>query len=408
MKPSAAAEPKRLTVLGATGSIGRSTFEVVEAAGGAYAIEAVTARGNAEELARLSRRHGAKLAVVAEAEAYAALKAALSGSGIEAAAGPRALEEAAARPADLVVAAMVGAAGLRPTLAAVHAGRAVALANKECLVSAGGVFMAAVRQRGVPLLPVDSEHNAIFQALDGSNRDAVERIAITASGGPFREWPVERIASATAADALKHPNWSMGAKVTIDSATMMNKGLEVIEAHHLFGFPAAAIEVLVHPQSVVHGIVHYADGSMIAQMAAPDMRTPIAYCLAWPRRGPSPSRRVDLARLGALTFAAPDLERFPALTIARQALAEGDRATNMMNAANEVAVAAFLDGKIGFGDIARIAGAAVEAAIRAPGGGTIAGVDEAEMLDRQGRRVASEFIAGQSAATHGRQEKVSP
>lgn len=406
----ARAEPRqrRVTILGATGSIGRSTLEVIAASAGAYAVEAVTAHRNSQELARLARLHSARLAVVAEPQAYAGLKAALAGSGIEAAAGPAAIEEAAARPADMVVAAMVGAAGLRPTLAAVKAGRTVALANKECLVSAGRLFMEAVRAHGARLLPVDSEHNALFQAIDANNRAAVERIAITASGGPFRDWPVSRMALARPADALKHPNWSMGAKVTIDSATMMNKGLEIVEAHHLFGFAPEAIEVLVHPQSVVHGIAYYCDGSMIAQLAAPDMRTPIAHCLAWPGRAPSPSRRVDLAAIGSLSFSAPDLDRFPALAIARQALAEGERATNMMNAANEVAVAAFLEGRIAFTDIAAVAAHTVDQGNRFGKGG-LGSVEEAETLDREGRRLASEFVAARNVGTpRAQEESVSP
>jgi len=392
--PQTARGPKRITLLGATGSIGRSTIDVVMEQRGRFSIETVAANSNAAKLAEIARTVGARLAVVADPGGYAVLKAELSGTGIVAEAGPAAVEAAAAAPADLVVAAIVGAAGLAPTLAAIRAGRDVALANKESLVSAGSLFIRWAREAGVHVLPVDSEHNAVFQTLEQRNAAEIEKIVLTASGGPFRDrnkWPLSALATARPADALKHPNWSMGPKVSIDSATMMNKGLEVIEAHHLFSVPPERLEVLVHAQSVVHGIVAYSDGSMIAQLSTPDMRVPIAYCLDWPDRQPTRANRLDLAALGALTFEKPDLERFPALRIARAALDLGDWATNILNAANEVAVSAYLGGAIGFLEIARVAEETLEVAA----GRNWAEPDSVEAalaLDAEGRRIAGSLI----------------
>ncbi|MCW5696631.1 MAG: 1-deoxy-D-xylulose-5-phosphate reductoisomerase [Bauldia sp.] len=388
---------RRVSLLGATGSIGSSTIDILTANADAFVVEAVTADRNAEELARIALRLGAKVAVVADVEAYPALRDALAGTGIEAAAGAAALVEAAARPADIVVAAIVGAAGLEPTLAAVRAGSDIAIANKECLVCAGDLFMAEAVEQDVQLLPVDSEHNAIFQALEAENRSEVERIVLTASGGPFREWPIDRMAAATPKEALAHPNWSMGPKITIDSATLMNKGLEVIEAHHLFGLGHDEIDVLVHPQSVVHGLVAYRDGSVLAQMSLPDMRVPISHCLWWPTRAAATTRRLDLAALGSLTFEPVDAARFPALGLARSALAAGGGATNILNAANEVAVGSFLRGEIGFLDIAATADRvlAKASAGRLPSPDSVAA---ALALDAEGRRLAREAIARQPAA----------
>jgi 1-deoxy-D-xylulose-5-phosphate reductoisomerase len=391
-RPVAPAAPRRITILGATGSIGKSTLSVIADRPEVFAVEAVTANSNAAELAAVARRVGARLAVVADAGAYGVLKAALAGSGIAAAAGPASVVEAALRPVDLVVAAIVGAAGMAPTFAAVSAGQRVALANKECLVSAGDVFMAAARRTGQAILPVDSEHNAIFQVLTGSTAP-VEQIVVTASGGPFRTWSVDRMAAATPMEALRHPNWSMGPKITIDSATLMNKGLELIEAHYLFGQPSERLGVLVHPQSVVHGLVSFTDGYVIAALSPPDMRTPIAHCLAWPDASPGAGRRLDLAALGSLEFAAPDPERFPALRIARQALDAGGGATNILSAANEIAVAAFLGGRIGFLEIARLVEETLERAqsgqsLRAP-----ASLDAAIALDADGRRIATGLVS---------------
>jgi 1-deoxy-D-xylulose-5-phosphate reductoisomerase len=388
---------RRVSILGATGSIGASTLSVIRENRARFVVEAVTAFGNAESLAAIALSARARVAVIADPAAYPALKAALFGSGIETAAGEAAVEEAAARPADIVVAAIVGAAGLAPTMAAVRSGARLALANKECLVCAGALFMEAAEKAHAVILPVDSEHNAIFQLLDGRPRGDVRRLILTASGGPFRTWTREAMAAARPAEALRHPNWSMGPKVTIDSATLMNKGLEVIEAHHLFGVPGDHIDVLVHPQSIVHGLVDLADGTTLAALSAPDMRTPIAHCLTWPARNHSSAPRLDLAALGALSFEEPDIDRFPALRIARTALESGGGATNILNAANEVAVAAFLSGGIGFLEIAEMAEDTVARAAglnltRAP-----ATIAEARALDQEGRRIATELVTRREA-----------
>jgi 1-deoxy-D-xylulose-5-phosphate reductoisomerase len=345
--------PRRVTILGSTGSVGCNTVDLIERNRALYVIEALTANNNVELLAEQARRLKPRKAVVAEQRHYAALKAALSGSGVEAAAGPEAVIEAALMPADWVMAAIVGAAGLRPTLAAVRRGAVVALANKECLVSAGQLMMREVAAAGATLLPVDSEHSAIFQLFDFDRPESIEKIILTASGGPFRAHSLAEMEGVTPAQAVKHPNWSMGAKISVDSATMMNKGLELIEAHHLFALPDTQIDILVHPQSIVHSLVAYVDGSVLAHMGTPDMRTPIAFALGWPRRIDAPSARLDLTQIGTLTFEAPDFERFPALRLAREALQSGGCAPTVLNAANEIAVQAFLDGRIGFTDIAR-------------------------------------------------------
>ena len=344
--------PKRLTVLGATGSVGTSTLDLVGHNPDAFDIVALTAYSNVDELSRLAIRHRAKIAVIGDPRLYPALKARLAASGIEAAAGEAALSQAAAETADCVVAAIVGAAGLKPTFAAARQGRRVALANKECLVTAGAVFMEAIRTAGTELLPVDSEHSAAFQAIGSAAADTIERITLTASGGPFRNWEQSRLAAATPEQALQHPNWSMGPKISIDSATLMNKGLELIEAYHLFPVGIDQLDVVVHPQSIVHCLVSFCDGSVLAQLASPDMRTPIALSLAWPARMMAPTARLDLVKLGALTFEAPDLQRFPALGLAKAALARGGSTPAVLNAANEIAVEAFLARRIGFLDIA--------------------------------------------------------
>jgi 1-deoxy-D-xylulose-5-phosphate reductoisomerase len=355
---------RSISILGATGSIGASTVDLIKRNRDRYRVETVAAGRNAAALAKVAREVGAKLAVVSDETAYAELKDALGGSGIEAAAGETALVEGATRPADWVMASIAGAIGLRPTLAAIEAGMTVALANKECLVCAGGLFMRRARATGATVLPVDSEHNAIFQALTAGPREGVKRIILTASGGPFRTWRLDEIRAATVEQALKHPNWAMGPKVTIDSASLMNKGLELIEAHHLFGLPIAQIDVLVHPQSVIHGMVEYRDGSVVAQLGAPDMRIPIAHCLAWPERIEGPANRLDLAAVRQLTFEDPDLVRFPALRLAREAIATGGAAPTVLNAADEVAVAEFLAGRIPFPAIPALVEATLEAAAR--------------------------------------------
>jgi len=359
------AAPKRLTLLGATGSIGRSCARILADSPGRFAVSAVAGGRDGTELARCAIALGARFAAIADPAGYDALKEGLAGSGVEAAAGPEAVVEAALRDADLVVSAIVGAAGLAPTYAAICAGRAVALANKETLVCAGDAVMAAARKAGVLLLPMDSEHNAIFQAIGGRDPATIVKMTLTASGGPFRLWSAERIASATRAEALAHPNWSMGAKVTIDSASLMNKGLELIEAHHLFGASAERLAVVVHPQSIVHGLIAFADGSLIAGLASPDMRTPIAHCLAYPERIASGVAPPDLGALGTLTFEQADLQRFPALGLAIDALRQGGGEPTALNAANEVAVAAFLDGRISFGALPRVVDRTLEAMRRA-------------------------------------------
>ena len=343
---------RSISILGATGSVGASTLDLVRREADAWSVVALTANCQAGELARLAREFGAQVAVVADETCLPELREALAGSGIEAAGGAQALVEAASRPADLVLAAIVGCAGLAPTMAAIEQGRVVALANKEALVSAGDVMTAAVRRCGTVLLPVDSEHNAIFQCLAGNAPDDVRSITLTASGGPFRDWPLERLKAATPAEAVKHPNWDMGAKISVDSATMFNKGLELIEAYHLFPVGLDRLRIIVHPQSVVHSMVEYRDGSTLAQLGPSDMRVPIASALAWPRRMETPMPPMDLAAIGELTFRAPDEVRFPATRLAREAAEAGGATPAVLNAANEIAVAAFLAGQIGFTRIA--------------------------------------------------------
>jgi 1-deoxy-D-xylulose-5-phosphate reductoisomerase len=390
--PVTGSVPKRITILGATGSIGTSTLAVIAARPEAFAVEAVTANANAAKLARVARTSRARIAVIADPAQYGALREALAGSGIEPAAGPEAVVEAAAQPADLVVAAIVGAAGLAPSYAALAAGTPIALANKECLVSAGELFVSTARARGTTILPVDSEHNAIFQILDGRDPQTIERIVITASGGPFRDWSRDQMAAATPAAALAHPTWAMGPKITIDSATLMNKGLELVEAHYLFGVDGPRLEVLIHPQSIVHGMVTFRDGAMLAALGAPDMRGPITYCLSWPDRVETPGARLDLAAVAPLTFARPDPARFPALAIARAALDSGVRATNIMSAANEIAVQAFLDGRIGFLKIAEIVEETLARASALLKAAPLQNIEEAIALDREGRRRAIELV----------------
>jgi 1-deoxy-D-xylulose-5-phosphate reductoisomerase len=382
--------PRRVTILGSTGSVGVNTAELIAKGGGDYLVEALTANTNAAALAQQARALKSAFAAVADPAHYRELRDALAGTGTEAAAGPEALVEAASRPADWVMAAIVGAAGLAPTLAAVRQGCVVALANKEVLVCAGELMMAEVARHGATLLPVDSEHNAIFQVFDFDNRDAVERIILTASGGPFREMDVARMARVSPEEAIAHPNWDMGRKISIDSATMMNKGLELIEAHHLFDVPGDRIHILVHPQSVVHSLVAYADGSVLAQLGSPDMRTPIAHTLAWPARMESPARRLNLAELGSLTFETPDESRFPALPLARGALQTGGAAPTILNAANEVAVDGFMTGRIGFLDIART----VEETLARSAAARLDTLDDVFETDALARRTARELLPG--------------
>ncbi|WP_448664532.1 1-deoxy-D-xylulose-5-phosphate reductoisomerase [Sphingomonas sp. CJ20] len=345
---------KRITILGATGSVGSSTLDLVERSPDAFEVVALTAHRDVAKLAAAAIRTRAKCAVVADATCLGALREALAGTGIDARAGADAVCEAARMGADWTMAAIVGTAGLKPVMAALESGGTVALANKESLVSAGDVMMAAAGAHGVTLLPVDSEHNAVFQCLDRTAPRGVRRIILTASGGPFRQKSLEEMRAITPQQAVAHPNWSMGAKISVDSATMMNKGLELIEAYHLFPVEPAQLDVIVHAQSVVHSMVEYVDGSVLAQLGTPDMRTPIAFALAWPERMETPCEALDLARIARLDFEAPDMVRFPALALARQALAAGGARPAILNAANEVAVEAFLAGRIGFLEIAAI------------------------------------------------------
>jgi 1-deoxy-D-xylulose-5-phosphate reductoisomerase len=383
------ARPRRVSILGSTGSIGRSTVDLLLRNRDEFTVEAVTANRNAALLAEQARQLNARFAAVAEEADYPALKEALAGSGIETACGSAALVEAAERPADMVMAGIVGAAGLASVLAAVRRGRIVAFANKEVLVCAGSLFMQEVAAHGATLLPVDSEHNAIWQCFDFERVEGIEKITLTCSGGPFRERSVEEMRDATVEQAVAHPTWNMGAKISVDSATLMNKGLELIEAHHLFRLPSEQIDVVIHPQSVIHGLVSYHDGSVLAHLGTPDMRTPIAYVLGWPGRTAAPMPRLDLAAVGRLTFEPPDERRFPALRLARAALAQGGGTPTVLNAANETAVHAFLDRRVGFLDIA----ATVEETLSALPVGNLASLDEVYHIDREARAIAAELIA---------------
>jgi 1-deoxy-D-xylulose-5-phosphate reductoisomerase len=384
--------PRSVTILGSTGSVGQSTADLIAHDPESYEVEALIAGNSVETLADQARRLRARLAVVANPQRYRALKDALVGSSVEVAAGPEAVVEAASRPADWVMAAVVGFAGLESTLVAARRGAMVALANKEALVCAGRLLMDAVDQSGGVLLPVDSEHNAIFQVFEPGQRHAVDRLILTASGGPFRDWSLEAMAGATPEQALAHPNWDMGAKISIDSATMMNKGLEFIEANLLFGLPPDQIEIVVHRQSVIHSMVAYRDGSVLAQLGTPDMRVPIGHALGWPSRIDGPAARLDFTNLSPLTFERPDSGRFPSLRLAREALALGGFAPTVLNAANEVAVAAFLARRIGFLDIARI----VEDVLGASSAlsGPVESLQQVHAADREARRRAEEAVKG--------------
>lgn len=384
-----ATEPRSVTVLGCTGSVGCNTIDMIERDPGAYRVEALTAHGNVDLLIEQARRLKPRLAVTGKEENFAKLKAGLAGTGIEVAAGRAAVIEAAERPAQWVMASIVGAAGLEPTLAAVRRGAMIGLANKETLVCAGALMMKEVAQSGSIMLPVDSEHSAIFQVFDFERREAIEKIILTASGGPFRTKTVAEMAEMTPAQAVAHPNWSMGAKISVDSASMMNKGLELIEAYHLFGLPENQIEILVHPQSVIHSMVAYRDGSVLAQLGTPDMRTPIAYALGWPKRIDAPSARLDFAKISQFTFEAPDSERFPALRLAREALKAGGRAPTILNAANEIAVAAFLDNGLRFTDIAAV----VEAVLGRLPAGVLSSIADVLETDAAAREAAREEVA---------------
>ena len=389
---AAASSVRRVTVLGATGSIGDSTMDLIRAAPERYQVEALTANTNVEGLVKLAKEFRARFVAVADASRLAELRAALAGTGIQCGAGDSAIVEAAERPSDWLMAAVSGAAGLKPALAAVDRGATIALANKECLVCAGDFFMQRAARAGACILPADSEHNALFQALGSGSREELTRVIITASGGPFRTWAAADIEQATLAQALKHPNWSMGQKITIDSASMMNKGLEVIEASYLFALTPDEIDVLVHPQSIVHGMVEFRDFSVLAQLGSPDMRTPIAHCLGWPDRIPGRAAPLDLAKIGTLSFEAPDYARFPGLKLAYDALRTGHGATTVYNAANEIAVAAFIAQKIRFGAIARLVEATMNEWVRSGNSAPLSSADDAIAVDHSARKMAATLL----------------
>ena len=386
--PSPESAPRSVSILGSTGSVGCNTIDLIDRNPGSFTVRALTANRNVDLLVEQSLRLRPRMAVVADDDGYSDLKKALSGSGIEVASGPAALIEAASLPSDWIMASIVGVAGLEPTLAAIRRGAIVGLANKECLVSAGDIVMGEIGRFGATLIPVDSEHSAIFQVFEFENPEKIHRIILTASGGPFREMPMESMAKVTPAQAVAHPNWDMGAKISVDSATMMNKGLELIEAYHLFPIPEERIEILVHPQSVVHSLVDYVDGSVLAQLGTPDMRTPISFALGWPKRMAAPSPKLALEEIGTLTFEAPDYERFPALRLARECLRKGGAAPTILNAANEIAVQSFLDGDIGFMDIPRI----VEGTLEKANPGNLETLSDVIEVDSLAREIAMGII----------------
>ena len=376
---------RSVTILGATGSVGRSTLDLIGRAPERFRVKALTAHRDVEGLTELAMAHRPSEAVIADPTLHSALADALAGTGIAVRSGLEAVEEAAGSGADWTMAAIVGTAGLKPVMRALEQGGTIAFANKEALVSAGDLMTKAAARSGATILPVDSEHNAIFQCFDGNAPESVSRIILTASGGPFRDRPMEAMRQVTPAEAIAHPNWSMGAKISVDCATLMNKGLELIEAYHLFPVEPDALDVVIHPQSVIHSLVEYVDGSVLAQLGAPDIRIPIAYTLAWPERMETPCERLDLVRIGSLSFQSPDLERFPALRLAREALVEGGAKPAILNAANEIAVALFLESRIGFLDIAALVGDVL--ASYDPSAPT--SLDEVLEIDREAREAAS-------------------
>lgn len=385
-----ASAPRSVSILGSTGSVGCNTIDLLMRQPDAFVVEALTAHRNVELLAEQARMLRPRMVAIADEGCYRPLREALAGSGIEVGAGAAAVVEAACRPAEWVMASIVGAAGLEPTMAAVRRGAIVGLANKECLVCAGELMIAEIRRCSATLVPVDSEHSAIFQVFDFEGADKVERIILTASGGPFRCTDAALLEKVTPAQAVAHPNWDMGAKISVDSATMMNKGLELIEAYHLFPVEVEQIEIVVHPQSVIHSLVAYVDGSVLAQLGAPDMRTPIAYALAWPQRMAAPAPRLDLATIGTLTFEQPDEKKFPALRLAREALRQGGTAPVVLNAANEIAVSSFLAEQVGFLDIPRI----VEQTMQQAPAGSVASIADVIEVDSDARERARRIVQG--------------
>lgn len=383
---------QRISVLGATGSVGQNTLDLIGRNREKFDVVALTAQTNVDKLAELSINHNAELAVIGDDQAYSDLKSALAGTEVEVAAGREALVHAASLSADWTMAAIVGAAGLQPTLAAIRQGNTVALANKECLVCAGNLFMNEVSCASAKLLPVDSEHSAIFQSIHSSNAGEIDKITLTASGGPFLKWSSDQIAAAQPEDALNHPTWSMGAKISVDSATMMNKGLELIEAFHLFPVDSSQLEILVHPESIVHGLVSYRDGSVLAQLGTPDMRTPIAYSLAWPNRMETPTERLDLATIGKLTFISPDENKFPCLRIAREILEEGAFGGVALNAANEIAVEAFLNRTLSFTAIPKLIESVLDQMHADNPPSSLSTIEEVLVIDEESRKLARSLL----------------
>jgi 1-deoxy-D-xylulose-5-phosphate reductoisomerase len=382
---------KTVSILGSTGSIGTSTLDLISGHSDAFRVVALSAGKNLERLTLQAKKFKPDFVAIADETQGAALREALSGTGIETGAGESAVLEAASRATDLSVAGIVGMAGLKPVLQSIQSSKAVAIANKEPLVAAGAFVLDAARKHGTKILPVDSEHNAVFQVFDQENRAAIRRIILTASGGPFRTWTKDQMETATPAQAIAHPNWSMGAKISVDSASMMNKALEVIEAHYLFDMPPEKIDVLIHPQSVIHSMVEYEDGSVLAQLGAPDMRTPIAHALAWPARMATTGERLDFTKMKDLTFEEPDLSRFPALRLAYECLTAGPAACIALNAANEVAVAEFLAGKIPFGGVVRT----VENVVGQCDSGNVQSLDDVFTLDNRARQMAASLAKQQ-------------
>ena len=381
---------KAVSILGSTGSIGCNTLDLISRDRDGYDVKALTAHKNVEKLAQQAKEFNAEMAVIADELLYNDLKSALSDTDIIVAAGEEALNEAADMPADWVMSSIVGAAGLRPTLTAVRRGATIALANKECLVCAGDFMMDQVSEYGARLLPVDSEHNAIFQIFDFDHPETIEKVTLTASGGPFWDRDIANMKGITPEQAVNHPNWSMGAKISVDSATLMNKGLELIEAYYLFPIDKDQLDIIIHPQSIIHSMVSYMDGSVLAQLGSPDMRTPISYTLSWPRRMKTPSKKLDLSEIGSLDFIKPDAARFPSLNITREVLQCGGSAPTILNASNEVAVHAFLEGKIGFLDIAKL----VEETLGKISFHNMTSLSDVHDVDKNARRVSSELLTG--------------
>lgn len=381
---------KEVTILGSTGSIGTNTLDLIGRNPENYSVKALTANSNVQALAQQAITHNAEMAVIADKNKYSELKEALQGKNIIAAAGNEALNEAADMSADWVMSSIVGAAGLRPTLTAIKRGATIALANKECLVCAGEFMMQQVKDSGATILPVDSEHNAIFQIFDFDEPEKIEKVTLTASGGPFWNKDISEMQKITPAQAIKHPNWSMGAKISVDSATMMNKGLELIEAYYMFPVEKDQLDIIIHPQSIIHSMVSYIDGSVLAQLGTPDMRTPISYTLAWPHRMITPSKKLDLTEIGQLNFIRPDEVKFPSINITREVLQKGGSAPTILNASNEIAVEAFLEGRINFLDITKV----VEKALDTIEIHQMTCLNNVHEVDENARKVAGEIVEG--------------